>query len=569
MLCVMAKGVEAAARQKLGLAVVIGCLGVAVAFGAQFYVLGMSVVGFAIYVGITWNQALRNAPVAERNNLAIAALQRGDRAEAEKLIATLPTEGTYLARNANVQRGQLAFLDGDLKKAEFFFTLALSGDAGFLTRAAEEIQIGAATGMRAVVRAALGNREGALRDAVAAEREDLADSGTVSRAVLARALLAARKNDEGELRDALRKLVHGIEWLSPRERVLVRGLRRFMVHGKRSVYREAAPRGDDEQKLFAWAQQVSPELAGFMLEGHTEKGELPLPPASSAKAVVTSDGERPTSPETRARWLGVAIVAAIYAVYFVVSRFIDEVPDVPPSVAREVAGGIFAIVVALFILQRRRKNIFAIHELRQALVQLARGELQPAKATYARFAKRTLEPGFAATGEAGLAAVASRKGDFKEVTHAARRGLAHLTASHRVLHSESLVPILLSWHAVGRAACGNADAKGELAALRRDHPSYFGLPSTEFRVLLVLAVKGENWEEATKIAAARSANLGLPIIDELIADLVTAAYGAGVTEDEAARIRAEMSEPKERAELIEKLAPGLAAKMVIRAAAEA
>lgn len=80
-------------------------------------------------------------------------------------------------------------------------------------------------------------------------------------------------------------------------------------------------------------------------------------------------------------------------------------------------------------------------------------------------------------------------------------------------------------------------------------------------MLLINAVPAGDSDETFRFAQSRSENLGLSLVDELLADFVILARG--VSDEELTRLRSELGASKARADFVEEIAPDLAAKATL------
>jgi hypothetical protein len=122
-----------------------------------------------------------------------------------------------------------------------------------------------------------------------------------------------------------------------------------------------------------------------------------------------------------------------------------------------------------------------------------------------------------------------------------------------------LLPALMTESAVAMAARGgHEDADAELAILCRDFPTYPRLSSSLLRVRLVRAMRGGDRDAACAIARSRTADLPLPYREDVLADLALASRG-DATDEDGARLDAELHDDAELRTWIDAVAPGLRA----------
>jgi hypothetical protein len=516
---------------------------------------------------------------------AVQALTRGRFDEVEVHHARIPASSMrrgMVARAVAVQRALLAMYRGNPEGAIAAIGPALETRTRLYTVSAERMLQASAYGVRAVAHAMKGDAAGVAADAAAAESYAEALPDAFARARLARMMIAARAGDMVALSKGL--ATDGslmLENTMPRERALVRALRTMARGRGRSVYREPSrpTDGNVPGALAAWIAQVAPEAAAYAggdaaLAEQTEATTAPVATRAGSTAVAEArrEGTRKAAPRrarARALFAGALAIIAVVAVALAGTTTAFEVgPDGGTSeglapgtfVALFCLGTVLVVTLALAsqIARTRRYNLATIGGLRAA----ALGDLATAEALLAR-SKGASMPLFAAAGGAAVAAVAERSADFARSIEECDLAIAKVSSSPAA--GANLLPALLATRGVALAATGRAEeALAELASLVSDHPSSAHLALTDFRIRLLVAVHAGDLDEARRVAAQRTAELPVPLRDDLLADLVVAVGPRGLPEGERERLDAELRDDATARAWIDAVAPGLRERLATR-----
>ncbi len=522
----------------------------------------------------------------QQTNTAVQQLMRGDLAAT---VATLDAIPARAARSGNVRRGiatlraMVALYEGRLEESVKFSSSAIEGRRGFLTRAEEGPQIAAAHGVRALARAALGDAAGAKLDADAAETSVDATPEVIARARLVRAILASRVVYHEEAFRAYlaanARLV--LEHAMPRERALFRALRRMSRGPERSVYREQGRKKDDQapSKLAGWIAFVAPEAAAFvegdrMLAERAADDEIPSGVPSDVRAIRTARATAMPLARSahRRRRVTIGIVSLMAMVAIVWRALAPSTTATMPPVAEEPLGpsswtyDAFVLLFPLALATIAWTAIMALRARRRRTLALARRLFATGNATTDRArAKATLaqlassgDGLVAATAGLELARIAATEADFAEAIARCDAAIARVSKQPlRANASDILLPSLMTESAVAMAARGGLeDADAELAILCRDFPTYPRLSSSLLRVRLVRAMRGGDRNAACAIARSRTADLPLPYREDVLAELALVSR-AEATEDDLARLAAELQDDSELCAWLDAVAPGL------------
>jgi hypothetical protein len=295
--------------------------------------------------------------------------------------------------------------------------------------------------------------------------------------------------------------------VTPRERALVRALRRIGRTRAAGAYREAGVAAEDgaaSPGLGDWIARLVPEAASGAPAVRARAGAPPVPPPPASG---------PAAPPAMA--IATGVLASVAVVFAMLRAWL------PGGVGATVLWGMFlpGIAVLVAALQVRRANATAVSVL-SAQRALALGDEAAAAALLADVARGSALLG--ATASLCLAESAERHGDFEECLRICGRALAQIEA--RAGASPATNEVAASLHAqsaVAHAAVGReAFARAELAKIEDACPGWGGAPAIRFRVGLLLAVHHGQLDDARRIASARPPDLVVPLRDELLAELV-------------------------------------------------
>jgi tetratricopeptide (TPR) repeat protein len=558
--------------------------GVLVAVGAVVGLAGARVgggglAGVALLLGLLGYRMGCDAGAVQIVNLALERLTRGQVDETEALLARIPAAQLKggVARAVALQRAKIALGRGDPAEAVAQATRAVEPRPVLLGADFQRLQVTAALGIRALAYASLGRSEEAIRDAERAEAADNTSPPTLGYASLARAVLLARTGDTEAL---ARHLQSGgaslLEWLpSSRERALLRALRAMARARRGSVYREPArpDEASEEARVAAWIAKLAPGAAAFVQKQPHAASAAALPPprVDPAGARAVEDARRtaqlPARSGSRTAVLWVLLVVMLVVMFSVVGS-----SSAPAHGAHAASGpplALIANVIAIFLLlyvalvagigalqlwRTRSRTV----SLARASVEAARGHEAEAQAKLERIAAGSVVSS-AGAALLAIAGLAERRADWPAVVAGCDRGIARSTQNQgmRAVSSDLLLPELVALRGLALAALGRQpEADAELATLARDFPTFGLAPRAAFRVALVSAVRAGDVARAADVARGRTLDLALTIRDDTLADLVLAAVD-GASDDERARIEAELGDDGALRAWIDAVAPGL------------
>ncbi len=504
--------------------------------------------------------------------LAMSALDRAARGrydEARALLDAVPANvlESYVGMMVDNQRAALALYEGKLETAVAEATKGAR--IGKNVGAVASIHRQSALSLRAVALAGLGRKEEALADVAAVRGADYRQAAFLARAALAEAVLFARDKDLDGLARVLREeraLLLGAT--GPRERMIVRALSRMVAAKKVSVYREPAPKGEQELDEHAsWIAQLAPEAASYAASPRLG-ARLDAPAAVDPKVV----DEAAKASKAKRPWGRVAALWALLTVLFLAIWSLlrtDDLREGPPVQAPflglNAAGatltlsflmfGVVAAVIA-FRLARGRK---LTRELSEAFELRMRGKHDEAQIALTKLAdsKTVLVKPQA---ERELAVIATSAGDFKAARHHAEAGIAATSASPAALTLSRpvLLPQLHAELAFALAAAGRGrKAEEELHRIATISPAYPYLARDTFRVRLVNLVKAGQMEAAAAMARERPVDLPLSMQEELLCDALRVYAGDELPEGERVRIELDLREDATTARFLDGVAPPL------------
>jgi hypothetical protein len=548
-------------------------------------VVAVCVVLLALLTGSAW-LLLSLAPLlwfarflsrADRTEMAAAlattALDRASRGrfdEARAILASIsPTERTtVVGQMVDTQRAALAFYEGKLDEAITHATAGIR--EGKRLGYVGEIHRGSGLSFRALARAGLGQERGAREDVATLRALPLKVPGFLARASLAEALLLARAKDYDGLRELLgRERTLLLEGVTPRERVLVRTLFRFVAAKKTHVYREPAKREQPEQDdATRWIEGLVPEASSFVQKGAlSATSVLEAPTAVDAESRKAAERDLPAASKPIRRvllvWLGlVAVMVAAWQVLSNLSTATSGELPAPPSdelplwtsLGAVAMGGAF---LAVYIARSKR----AVRELQRGMELRTRGLVDEAQALFEKLSRSKL-PLVGPQADRELAKLAHTRGEMRQAQELAARGLENLLASQmgRTHGKAILWPQLEGELAFAFAGEGRiARAREGVEKMKALFPHYPYLARDVFRIELLCEVTSGRLDEAAKLAASRPQGLWLSVAEELLCDALLVHAGLPVPEGERARIEADMRDDVRSATWVFGLAPTLRA----------
>jgi hypothetical protein len=548
--------------------------------------------GVLVYGGSRYQHA---GALVNEVNRAFADFVAGRETEGEARLDALgpaARKSSYIRRAIELQRTALAMRRGKLDEAVDWATQVQEGKPRLATRLHESILIVEGRALRAVVQASLGRADLALADAKEVEASPLRTPSAVARASLSRALVLAKSERFEELQahytaegEAL------VEELSPRERMLSRALRRLGQPRARSVYREAGIR-DEQDDAGArdrdWVRKIAPDAARFVPRVASPTSAESFVPYERPAAAVrpgTVTARRPRvdpfvrGAQRRSRGRKVALWLVFVVAFGGVWAFLQPTPHPhhgatpAPSAPMDPAIVGFASVLALvtvFValvvgilvtrvyLQRRWVRAFQGAQLR-----LLREDDPEARAELEKLA-RDGDGNFGPPSNLAVARYALRRGDTAAALSATVNGMGQARASlaTSAAHQDIVLPELLSQHAFACAVDGRQqDAEADLDQLERDYPVFPFRARAAYRVNLLGAIKRGDLATAARIVAGREPEMSVELRIDLLGEVASAAAAGGLHDDAAEALQSELAAMPRAAAWIEKVAPGLTARI--------
>jgi hypothetical protein len=542
----------------------IAALGVA-SFAVGSWAVGVPLVVFGGLVGGLGVIVRVSGDAVPAVNTAFNALLQGRVAEAEGILDR--AEGRwqlgYIRRVIDLQRASIAMRRGDLEGALVRAEAALVRRSGILTRGQEHSHVVGARAVRALIRASLGDVEGARADAAVVRGLPDAPPEALARAEVAEAIALERSGDREALAAHLaQKRTLLLDYTMPRERALVRAYQRMLKAPRTSVYRRGASRDaeaprDGEPSVADWVARVAPAAAPFAQAriarrdeaGAAPKAALPIEAAAPPGLLrVAEQRLKPQGAKSSARYR--AKLAALWVLVVVLFVSVWQLLSGEPgmraeghstlgtllAVGPEALGATLAVLLVAFLAALIARNLKHDRRLATALGALARGDAG-APAELAALA-RSPHAAAAAQAELQLARLAGRSADFTTALKHCDQGIAVATAreSTRAMLASILLPDLVAERAFLLAVTDRAEkARAEMSILARQFPAYPFSARANLRVALVLRARRGDLEGAAELLAATTDDLPLSHRDETLADLVRAvawpdATGAGERE---------------------------------------
>jgi hypothetical protein len=527
---------------------------------------------------------------AQRTHAALQAITRGSLDEAESHLDAIPRfwkRSGSVRRSVAFQRALMAFYRGDCRACADLAASAIGGRTHLGTHGHEKMQETLGRALRALAHASLGENERVAADVLEVVTSPYASPEALARARLAETIVLARRGDDAKLAEHVR--AHApmmLEHAAPRERVLARALKKMAQVRARSIYREPAKRTDEgpADPLASWLTGIAPEAAPFVdtrapLADRAPPAPMSAPTAEGMAAVARSRATAAKSvkgPGRRVLAMWAALVVLMLAFVQVLSptevhRPGHPVRTVPPDTAFVALTMLFAFAIFGGLLWQRVRSIRRLElDLFAAQLALATGDLAKAEPSLARLAR--LRVGLGAPQALYLQARhAERLARFDESLARSSDALASIGAQlHgvRATAALALTPTILAQRAVALAALGReGEAIAELATVATQHSAFAYRAVAEHRVRLIAAVRRGDLDAARRVASERSAELAIPLRDEVLGDLVLALAPSGASAEEQVRVDAELRESAELRAWVEAIGPGLANELARRAGA--
>lgn len=547
---------------------------------------GLSVLFFVLGACLAYTavRTHRQLDAVLLNNAAFDLVGRGRISEAEALLDAVSPKGGHVRRAVTAQRAQIALRRADARAAEEHANALLATPVRLLTRDMERTQNVTALGIRAVARASLGKSAEALEDICTVRASEMAPGQALAQATVAEAILLAKSDDRPALARLLQTATPLFDDMAPRERALLRALRRMIEVRQRSVYREPARPSEmdrEEPLVGEWVSKIVPEAAAFVPEAErvTESKALATalaqtpPTAPAGSQAITRQSSRRLGGGRLSYTLSLSIVVIV--LFLTVWQFLTPAATAPePAAAPEPAEGwlplvfsfLFAVVAAGFIglafgpLAKARRGTAALREAMRALLT---GDTQGASRTLSELVSRGPDA-VAAAAQLQLSVLAERACSMSDALALCDSALARVSRQPaiRALNSDILVPELIAERALLLAALGDEpQSSAELATLAREHPTFAFMTRSVFRVRLVQSLRRLDHQGAVQIARDRTPELPLSRRDEMLADIVLLLSGGKIVEGEVERIAAELSEDRELAAWIDFMAPNARAQL--------
>ncbi len=501
--------------------------------GAFFLAVG----GYQILIG-------RLVPLL---SMASRALSQGDPAELRESIEKMEAlPGRWLTRGSSeMLRSALTFMQGDLAGAATHGRASRAGARGFFTQFFNSLVSLQGSSYLALA-LALQKDPAALAEARSAEQNPLSFPDVVARSLLARAVLLDGQGQREELRVLLRtEAACLLEASLPRERALVRALRRKVRGEPAAGYRQAAPgeRGveEDAPEIEAWLRQVAPQVLG---EPVSEAGEplaeadpMPFEDEPMEQARRQHKASKPVEPlpaspappsffqRTKAPLLLTMGTTLVIAVVVVIQQAMGG-PAQSASLAEADPGSRVLLFPVLFVLLFVVFYARFIREIKARLALLAEAQRliwrgRPSEAIPVLVRSRTGKTmAYFAYADLLTATALEHLGRPDEALERCDAGisLARKQAA-RVTTHDTILPGLLTERAFLLAALDREkEALTTLAKLEKEFPEHWQRAQARLRVELIISLRQGKLAEAATIAARRPSSMSIGLREELVCD---------------------------------------------------
>ncbi len=499
-------------------------------------------------------------------------------AEAEKIVEKGPNR-----RALETQRALIAMRRGRIDEALARIDAAVAvAPANFMARQIDQLQLANARGIRAFVRAAKGDREGAREDIEAVRTNPNPPPQALGRAAVAEAMVLERAGEHAALREMLVReravLRNGTD---PRERAIIRAFQRMLQRKATSVYRTGASREPErsvgeEPAVVDWVGLMAPSVAAFasapralpskegapavVVEGKASKEAQGAVLAARKKAEAATKKVR-----TGAGLKVMGLLAGTIGVAFGVLSAMQGSPvddeelysgsSFTEFVSRIGVAAVIGAFGALVLMNLRARRDG--RALQASVVDRARGR-EGALEKLEELSKSPFEL-IASQAHLHLARAAEEQANLTAALDQAERGIARLTRyGSKLVASDILLPELIAERAFVLTAMGREpEAFAELDTL---NPAYPFLSRARFRVRLLAFVRKGDFLSAARLADASARDLPLHAWDEFLVDAVRVAASAETCgAGEIGRIKDELRRDAELRRWLDAVAPGVAA----------
>lgn len=479
----------------------------------------------------------------------LAELSAGHEAEATRLAGELDTRLRSLSRAVHGTRAVLALHAGRFAEAIEEANRATEQRTIRWTRHWENHLIAAAMGARAMAYASSDARTEAMRDIEALEKDPRGLAAALACAFVARCILAARAKDHAGLTRLLERAGENNAHLSPRNRTLVRAIRRMTMATTRSVYREMGEDAEEQERALAsWVRTIAPGAERFVKQ---ERARVSIPPTvPSLDAPMAAARVKPSPKRAGRAVVAVGVVAGMWLIF-------AGSGDGGSIGAPWWFGGFLALYAyAIFVLVRRRGLLADMRRLDHVAVLRARGEAAAANELTEKLVS-TSHPLISGRALHLRATHREANGEWDGALADATRAIGLLsdrrafTAAHT-----SWLPEAYGERAVIHALLGDRDqALSDLNSMLRDFPHFVYAPSIAFRVRLIQAARAGDEREALTVAESRAPDFAVPLSEDLLADLVITLFGQGSRRDDWLMLDGEVTSDPSTHRYLQRLAP--------------
>ncbi len=516
-------------------------------------------------------------------NGAFRAWAQGDSAAAEAALAAVPARARrgWIGVAVESFQATLANEASRFAEAKVLADKALTPRTGFyewIVRGMRAQFVAVAHGARAVAGAGLSDAAVVQEERAWVDSEPFVPANARARVLFAETVLAAQKDDRVLLTARVRRLSPQSEHLVPRERVVLRALRRLVQQAPGAVYRERsqvveATEAAQESALRDWVTRLVPRATDVGLDDLVSEAaartaptdaDLQLPELSKreaatakerlASAVKGKGQKKRLGRPAVTLMLWVILIALFLAIYRMLSpvqesreapgraHVTESVPAAETSNASGIMGAfstamVLLVVVALFATLRARMG--SIDKMARISSLLASDDPEAGMRALDVLVAKARLPATRALALANRATERERRARFNAALRDCEEITALYQSSPRSQTGDTLyLPLALSQRAFVLAVLGKQhedekrlDESAEIMrAVNTSFPDFVLAQVHRFRVALVAALARSDYARASRIAASRPASMPLSYRDELLADLVLLATQGGTDE---------------------------------------
>ncbi len=514
----------------------------------------------------SWGRTIASASLVQINNTAYQHLAKGEHAEAEELLKSIDNPPPYLRCAIEGQLALLAMARGDLASVKVHANNTLAQPVRFMSRSHQSMQRASAYSLLALCAAFDKNQTDVESNVLAACKIKSAMPETIARTAVAECVLAWQQGDRETLATLLQAKARAIRFASPRERVLVRTMHRYMAIDGSSVYREPAERDEDDAVGLAWINAIAPGAATYApVTSFKSRATMRAALETLHRAALPAPERIRGMSNVQKAALGMLVVAIAPTPFL----FILQVA-VPDGTRGSVAGSAIAdvalvvpamlligFVAVLCLLGSRQIRMLAA--LPRAIRMRIENESSQAIAALRPLSESQVVAVYPPA-SLHLADELEMQGAWVDAVETTTKAIYRVAKQElaRNTFADIVLPELIRKRSF-LSAVGNHldDALADLALLRRDFPTYPYLPIAEFETDLVTLIRRGDLDQAKALVMARTLDLGIRPNVQLLCDWVLAKTGE-LSRRDVRLLQAETDREPGALQWLNVVAPGLA-----------